>query len=442
MNHANELHPVEKRVHDFIRAHGLLNDNSKVIIGLSGGADSVALTSVLTTLGYKCIAAHCNYHLRGDESNRDESFVKRYTAALGIPLECTDFDVRSYISGLEKSASIEMACRDLRYEWFGKLRLKYGEDAVIAVAHNADDNIETLFLNILRGTGITGLRGMQPVNASGIVRPLLKIYRSEIESYLDNKGLEYVTDSTNLEVEFNRNKLRNLILPVIYRNFPNSRKGISSTIDIISETEEFYKAAIESYRGKYCIDESTCDLASLVNEVPQAHLLLFEWLKALGVTSSQVSDIISSAAQSGRRFSCSAGGYLLINRGKLHYVAASGNISHQIEDYFDIEIRPGNKITPDRSGMIAFFDADLLDPDSLYVRFWHKGDRIKPFGMKGSRKVSDIFSDAKISLEQKSRIPLLMYGEDILWVAGLRASRLFSVTDETRSYIAVRYNSF
>ena len=202
---------VEKRVQEFIRNGQLIADNAGVLVGLSGGADSVALLCMLVRLGYRCYAVHCNFHLRGEESNRDESFATELCHALCVPCEVVHFDTSGYAE--EQRISIEMAARELRYREFERIREAQGLD-VIAVAHHQDDAVETLLLNLIRGAGIKGLTGMHAVNGH-VVRPLLCITRDEVIDYLHQRQQPYVTDSTNLTDEYARNKVRLHLLPMM-----------------------------------------------------------------------------------------------------------------------------------------------------------------------------------------------------------------------------------
>jgi tRNA(Ile)-lysidine synthase len=194
---------IEQRVQTFIHSHGLFTDDSALLVALSGGADSVVLLRLLLRLGYRCHAVHCNFHLRGEESLRDEHFVTELCQALGVPCEVVHFDTTSYAA--QHKLSIEMAARELRYREFERIRHERSLDA-IAVAHHQDDAVETLLLNLIRGAGINGLTGMKVRNGH-VVRPLLSLTRQEIIDYLDRLGQPYVTDSTNLTDEYARNKI-------------------------------------------------------------------------------------------------------------------------------------------------------------------------------------------------------------------------------------------
>ncbi len=410
-----------------------------LVMALSGGADSVALADVLCRLGYKCIAAHCNFHLRGVESNRDQLFVENFCADRGIECIVKHFDVQSYRNKV--NASVEMACRDLRYEWFENLRVDRGAQA-IAVAHHADDNIETVLLNLIRGTGIKGLRGMRVKNGH-IIRPMLYCTRSQVEEYLGAHDIDYVTDSTNRENDYTRNKIRNVLLPLMTSLFPSVKKSIELTARNLSVTESFLDKALEAEFTKYASGPITFDLRKLVetNSLNDAEFILYEWIKRTYASSHltmRVSDIISSVNQSGKIFPTDDG-YYFIDRGILKYEAKHNGVNEVFP--FNVECMDANAYDPEYGDYVACFDGELLQSDlgSLWSRHWQNGDRMQPFGMYGSKKLSDIFSNAKISIADKSRIPLLMCGERILWIPGVRRSSLFPVTPTTTTVVRVTY---
>ena len=227
---------IQQRVIRYIEKEHLFLPDDKLLVALSGGADSVALLRVLHTAGYQCEAAHCNFHLRGEESNRDERFVRQLCQKYGIHLHTIDFNTTQYAT--EKHISIEMAARELRYQWFEKIRKECQAD-VVAVAHHQDDSIETILLNLIRGTGITGLLGIRPRNGT-IVRPLLCINREEIIRYLQNIGQDYVTDSTNLEDEYTRNKIRLNLLPLMQEINPSVKNSLIETSNHLNDVATIY----------------------------------------------------------------------------------------------------------------------------------------------------------------------------------------------------------
>ena len=237
---------IQHRVTQYIEKEGLFSSENKILVALSGGADSVALLCILHTAGYRCEAAHCNFHLRGEESNRDEQFVRQLCEKYKINLHTIDFDTTRYAT--EKHISIEMGARELRYNWFEKTRKDCQAD-VIAVAHHQDDSVETILLNLIRGTGITGLLGIRPRNGV-VVRPLLCINREEIIHYLQSIQQEYVTDSTNLEDEYTRNKIRLNLLPLMQTINPSVKNNLIETCNYLNDVSTLYNKYIEKERAK------------------------------------------------------------------------------------------------------------------------------------------------------------------------------------------------
>ncbi|MDE7024392.1 MAG: tRNA lysidine(34) synthetase TilS [Paramuribaculum sp.] len=423
---------LELSVQHSIDTHQLLaNKTEPVICALSGGADSVALLTALTTLGYNCVAAHCNFHLRGDESMRDQYHAESVAQKLGIRFFLKNVDVESYRQ--THNASVEMACRELRYKWFHELKDSMGAQA-IAVAHNYTDNVETAILNLMRGSGIDGLRGMKLRTDSGIIRPLLMTRREDIENYIFAKGLKYVIDSTNLTTDFQRNKVRHIILPAIAQTTPNGINGITQTIHHVDEQASLYHHMITETITQHMDSEGGLILKCITNH-PFASLLLYEWLKPLGFTKQQAENVINSCNTSGAIFKTSSA--ILINdHGILRQV---DNAPLEKKEFpFHITKHSIEEFNPQKDSRIAYFDASILnEPQKLECRYWQDGDTLAPFGMKGTRKLSDIFTDAKLSLDQKSRVPLLVLGDTILWVGGIRASRHFPVTPQSKQFIKV-----
>lgn len=427
----------EAKISQSINRNQLITESdAPVIVTLSGGADSVALASALVALGYNCVAAHCNFHLRGDESDRDQQHAQDIAKALGIPCYTVHFDVAGQQA--RTGESVEMACRTLRYDYFERLRSEIGAQA-IAVAHHRDDNAETMMLNMLRGTGIAGLTGMEPKRGY-IVRPMLDCTRSEIEQYLHECGLPYVTDSTNLSNDYRRNKIRNRILPSINEEFPDSAESIKSTMDVLREQYRFYNRMISRLATVYRLPSGDIDLQRLVSNEPDAELLIYEWLKEYGINRRQAYDIVTCAGKSGRRFDSHGISYMT-DRGILRTMA---RIS---PDPFDlsrlsVSLTDADGFQPGNDPFTIYLDAESAGSSpAFHIRPWQSGDRIRPFGMTGSRKLSDIFSDAKVPVDIKPLIPVVTLGSDVIWVVGLRASRLHSITPSTRKVLSVTYHA-
>lgn len=288
---------MQAKVEKFIEEEKLLKKNSKVVLGVSGGADSIALLNVLHSAGYKVIVAHCNFHLREDESMRDEQFVKNLCDKYGLTYNSIDFDTIKHAA--DYSMSIEMAARDLRYKWFEELRQKYDAEA-IAVAHHKDDSVETMIMNMIRGTGIKGLTGIQ-AHVGYIIRPFLCVARAEIEEYMQVTGLGHVEDSTNSESIYTRNIVRLDIMPYMERINPSAKQSIFKTMSILKQVEKIYLAYIEDCKKKIRTDDKI-DINKLKKTIePEA--VLFELLADYGFNSATANDVYNSLdTQSGKTF--------------------------------------------------------------------------------------------------------------------------------------------
>ena len=268
---------MKNKILTYINKENLLTRGKKVIVTCSGGADSIFLLHILNKLGYDCIVAHCNFHLRGEESNRDENFVREYCKKENLTLLVEHFDTTKYAT--EKKLSIEMAARELRYNWFENIRKEYNAQA-IAVAHHSDDSIETILLNLLRGTGLKGICGIRPKNGY-IVRPLLCVNRKEIEEYLQNNDTQYITDSTNLENEYTRNKIRNIVMPILREINPQIDSVMLSNAENFTAAESIYQSVIEKEKSSAIsiTDDSYIIDLKVINRFSEPYTLLYECLK-------------------------------------------------------------------------------------------------------------------------------------------------------------------
>ena len=404
-------------------------EEGPVIVALSGGPDSVALLDVLVGLGYSVIAAHCNFHLRGDESNRDMVFATDLCRHMEIVCETISFDVESRrkLTG----ESVEMACRELRYEWFGTLVEKYGASA-LATGHHRDDNIETLILNLLRSSGLRGASAISPASNRRI-SPLLECSRSEITEYLAGRGLSFVTDHTNLENDYSRNKVRNVILPAIESQFPDARQRLADSISHLADDMKLLDEAVIMWRRQYIRPDNTI----VIDEVKRSgapESLMFRLLEPYGFNRCQTDGIITGERSGARYRSDEFEAVVSREIVRLHQIGYNDcDLTPQIVT----ELVDVTDFVPLRDPSAATFDSSILDGDPDWeVRAWRQGDRMKPFGMGGrSKKLSDIFNDAKVDdLTKKSRIVVTRNGE-IVWVAGLRQSDLYRVDDTTRTIV-------
>jgi tRNA(Ile)-lysidine synthase len=435
-----------RKISKYIENHQLLQLNDKIIVGLSGGADSVALLHTLRCLDYSCIAAHCNFHLRGKESDRDETFAREEARKLNIPFYKKDFDTTAYAE--QNRISIEMAARELRYQWFEKLRKElYAQ--VIAVGHHQDDSIETFLLNLIRGTGIRGLSGIHPKNGS-IIRPLLAVNRYEIVQWLAKQKIEYQTDSTNLSDEYTRNFIRLRVLPLLKELNPAINEAILRTSGHLSDLEKLYLTWVENERKQLIDKQKRISIPQLLKSAaPQS--LLYELIKPYGFTSPLSDSIFESLQkQSGKVFDAPDSDYrivkdrnfLLLTTQKqkdnvCYTVNANDTLSHPIHlKTHTEEVNQSSGILKKKT--IAFLDYDQL-AFPLTLRTWNEGDWFIPFGMKGHKKLSDYFSDRKFSRIQKDQTWLLCSGSDIVWIVGERIDERYRIKNTTKMSLIVEY---
>lgn len=434
---------MKYKVEKYIEKHRLLKKESTVLVALSGGADSVALLVVLQKLGYRCEAIHCNFHLRGEESNHDENFTTELCRKLGVNLHIVHFDTAEYakIHGI----SIEMAAREQRYEAFEKQRKLIGAHA-IAVAHHRDDSAETLLLNLIRGTGIRGLRGIQPKNGN-IIRPLLCVGREEIIEYLRWRGEDFVTDSTNLTCDYTRNKIRHEIIPKLEEINPSIKESISATAQRISEAELIYRKAIEEGIKRVKRD-NTIDIGLLRQEIAPA-TLLHEILSPLGFNSAQTNSIYDSMESEGSRLFNTADWTVTKERCRLTIAPK--------KDFEPTDIvLPTEGTAKTAHGILtitqSLFSGDIpkqrniacLDADKLHLpltlRNARNGDRFAPFGMRGTKLVSDYLTDRKKSLaEKQAQLVVTDADGEIVWLVDERPSSRCCINENTKRTICLEW---
>lgn len=433
------------RVEQYIVTNGLLAGGEKIIVGVSGGADSVALLDILHSFGLECVVAHCNFHLRGEESNRDAFFVEELCKKYNLKYERIDFDTEAYAA--INSVSIEMAARELRYNWFEQLRVIHMADK-IAVAHHRDDSVETILLNLVRGTGIRGLTGIAPVNGY-VIRPLLSLSRDEIVEYLKDRRLSFVNDSTNNEDMYARNKIRLNVIPVLEAINPSVKESVNKTAEHLTQVANIYYMYMAQVKANIFADNKI-NISMLVQYLePEA--ILFELLSPYGFNSATVRQIFESViSQSGKIFYSETHellkdrGYLILKK-KDNLKIERYNI-HEDEStlsrpiHLKIERTPVNgDFSIEKNPDIIYIDADKL-AYPLTLRKWRQGDWFMPFGMKGKKKVSDYFSDNKFSLFDKEAAWLLCSGDDIVWIIGHRSDERFKITDETTEVVKIIYS--
>ena len=427
----------------FIERHNLLKHDELNLVALSGGADSVCLLLCLKELGYRIEAVHCNFHLRGDESDRDEKFVIELCKKNGVAIHLTHFDTKTYAS--LHQVSIEMAARQLRYHYFEQLRSDIGAHSV-CVAHHLDDSVETLLLNLVRGTGIEGLTGIKWHNGY-IVRPLLCVRRHDIEQWLKERGQDYVADSTNLVADVQRNQLRLDIIPRLEQMNPGVVNNIVRTAGWMNEVNCVYQDAMRQTLLKIVKDD-TINMDELFSQ-PSPECVLYEWLSPFGFTPATIAAIYTKLTtqelEEGLQWLSPT--HQLVTHDRQLIAAPRpeerptlplpepGNYHYDDLTSFSIKILDSNTISFEAD--VATLDADKIT-FPITIRPVQQGDRFQPFGMKGSKLVSDYLTDAKLSIIEKQRQLVLTNADGrILWLVGRRTDGRFAIRKATRRTLLV-----
>ena len=439
----------------YIEERRLLDKSRLQLVALSGGADSVALLMLLRDLGYRLEAVHCNFQLRGDEADRDEDFCQSLCDELALPLHRAHFDTRAYaqLHGI----SIEMAARQLRYAYFRQLREAIGAEA-ICVAHHRDDSVETILLNLIRGTGIHGLTGMKPrqgdvvrlISASGATEALYtydawgKILSVTDGSDLDGLGRSYVTDSSNLVADVKRNKVRLQILPMIEAINPSFRDTLLTMAAELEGIEQVVDTQLAHYA------EATELSIEAIQQEPSAELALYYFLQPRHFNPSQIRQIADHLAASSGSRGTSPTHELLSDRGRLtiHPLEADAPRPMRIPETGrysyanEVTIRLSRAERDDRFVLPTSPETVALDADKvrfpLIIRRTQPGDRFVPLGMKGGKLVSDFLTDQKKSVWEKRHQVVVCDAEDqILWIVGNRIDHRVRITDSTRRVLLI-----
>ena len=449
------------KVKRYIDKYKLLKPSNLYLVALSGGADSVALLLLLKSVGFNVHAAHCNFHLRGNESDRDEAFCMELCQQLGVELHRAHFDTREYAE-LHK-VSIEMAARELRYKWFEQLCRDIGAEGV-CVAHHRDDSVETVLLNLVRGTGLRGLIGIQPrselMMACGqtpqeqtklvVLRPLLCVSRAEIEAFLEEKGQKHVTDSTNLETDVQRNVIRLEVLPLLRKLNPAVAENIQRTAENLAEAQQVLNAVISSINGNNILNLSDLE------KYGSSEYLVFEWLKKNGFNGDQVRQILDT--ETGKIVSSAMGYDVLKDRGRLiiepalksfkpmripeegTYIFGSSNAEFLgTTENKTLRVRK-KPVYVSKERNIATLDAAIVQ-FPLTVRRVEEGDWMQPYGMKGRKLLSDMMTDLKMTLFEKRRQLVIVDAQGlILWAVGLRIADFVAVSKTTNNVLEISVN--
>lgn len=438
-----------QRFKNYIREEKLFHQKDKLLLAVSGGVDSVALSELCQQVGYDFAIAHCNFQLRETDSERDEKFVRELAGKYKVHFHTMKFDTRAIAS--EKKISTQEAARELRYKWFEETREAEGYQHILT-AHHADDNIETVLMNFFRGTGIKGLRGIEPKHGY-IIRPLLFARRAELEKFLAENTLEHVVDYTNEQDDYTRNYFRNKVIPFIEKSFPEVNENILDNITRFNEVEMLYRQAIDVHKKKlleFKGNEVHIPVLKLKKAEP-LHAIVYEITRDYGFRSQQTDEVIRIMDSESGRYVQSPSHRIIKNRGwliiapnepiesEIIVVDGIGNWQFAIGN-LQIETSPVSGLKHSTSNLLATVDAgEIKFP--LLLRKWKQGDYFYPLGMKKKKKLSRFFIDQKLSKTDKEKIWVIEMNKKIVWIVGHRIDDRFKITDGTKDVLRITFQT-
>ncbi|WP_353126467.1 tRNA lysidine(34) synthetase TilS [Parapedobacter pyrenivorans] len=432
---------VQERLVQYLSEQALCNPHDRILLAVSGGKDSVLMTHLFAEAGYVIGIAHCNFRLRGTESDADETLVYQLAKALGVPFYATAFDTEGYAQ--QHRVSIQMAARELRYEWFETIRTSQDYDYV-AVAQHQNDHVETLLLNLVRGTGLAGLQGIQPKRGR-IIRPLLFLSAEEVGREVRERGLEYRDDASNFSTKYARNKIRLEVIPQLSALNPSLERTIAAEMARFADAYTILQTNVTAIRNKLFTEETVGEwhipIAELISLEPQ-RFLLYELFKPFGFTEAVLGDLARAlSGVSGKQF-LSQSHVLYLDRDEVVLKPCKA-----IPEEMVVIGKPGDRVQwgghcfqsdcssdtgIDTATHVAQFDADLM-VFPLQIRSWQEGDVFCPLGMKGRKKLSDFFVSLKIPVYRKHTVPVVVNGNgDIIWVVPYRLDNRYKITGKTK----------
>lgn len=456
-----------EKFEEYIRQQHLFQPKDKLLLAVSGGVDSVVLCELCKRAGYDFRIAHCNFQLRGEESERDEHFVRALGEKYGVEVLVKKFDTENHAA--ENKLSIQVAARELRYQWFDQL-LKKNKTGIIAdapngkqetrnwllTAHHANDNIETLLMNFFKGTGINGLHGILPKQGN-IIRPLLFAKKAELLAFAETDTLSFVEDSSNDSDKYTRNYFRNRLIPGLQNVFPRVEDNLLHNLERFGEIEQLYQQAVGLAKKKLLEkkgNEIHIPVLKLLKTTP-LHTVMHEIIKDYGFTAHQTSDALALLKSESGRFIQSASHRILKNRNWL-IIAPNETVQSEtilIEEKdkqiefqlgkLSIELLSATNHKPQTINLIAQLDAHKIS-FPLVLRKWKPGDYFYPLGMPnppagrtGKKKLSRFFIDRKLSLTQKEKIWVMEMDKKIIWVVGMRIDDRFKITPATKDMLQI-----
>jgi tRNA(Ile)-lysidine synthase len=434
------------RFTEYIEQNHLFHPSEKILLAVSGGIDSMVMWKLFDDTRFDYSVIHCNFQLRGEDSDKDELMVRRIASERGIKLFVKKFDTREYAS--LTGISIEMAARELRYAWFEEIRMAENIH-FIATAHHLDDLLETFFINLVRKTGIKGLSGFRP-KTGYIIRPMLFTNRNGIVEWATMNDVEFRTDTTNSEIIFQRNYIRHHVIPGLEKLNPAFRNNLTATMANLRDVEQFYMTEVTRQIKKISTGDSQFPeiLISSLLKLPHPRQVLFEWMSKYGFNTATSNQVFESLdGEPGRQF-FSRTHRLVIDRNKLILTPipeSSGQLFYiEKEDleifepiHLTIQTIDINSFEIDPDPGMAFIDLDKLQ-FPLIVRKWKAGEYFQPLGMKGFKKISDFFIDQKLSIPEKEETWIIYSGNKVVWIAGYRIDNRFRISSETTNAICIQ----
>lgn len=435
-----------KKFLEFIKKEKLFSPSHKILLAVSGGVDSTIMCELFHKAGFRFGIVHCNFNLRGQESDGDEIFVKELAAHYDSEFHFEQFETKSYAH--KKGISIQMAARELRYTFFESVRRKFNYD-YIATAHHKSDVMETMLLNLSRGTGISGLHGILP-KRENIIRPLLFASREEIARFAVDNRIPFREDSSNREEKYKRNLVRNKIIPVLKSINPDLENSFYESALRVRDAEKLLLDFVTEFRKKNVSVKKNATHISInaVTSLPGGETILFELLKPFGFTSDVVEQIYESVkSTSGKQFLSPT--HRLI-RDRKNFIVTSlaehSQVSKEIkkipaeinfnEEIISFTVRDRGKFSIPKTSTVCCVDYDKLK-FPLLIRSWREGDSFVPLGMKHKRKVSDFLIDKKIPLHEKEKVKVVESNKEIICLTGLRINDRFKVTEKTKKILVV-----
>lgn len=432
----------------YIQKENLFSHDQKILLATSGGVDSVVMAHLFKQAGLPFAIAHCNFQLRGDESVRDEAFVTTLAATLDVPFFSIRFDTAAYAT--EKRVSIQVAARELRYEWLETTRKASG-CAYTATAHHMQDNVETVLMNICKGTGISGLHGILPRQTT-LVRPLLFTQKKELLTYATENNITYVEDSSNITIKYTRNFFRHQVIPVIQEAYPGVVNNIAAGIERFREAEELYSQSVIRHKKRLLTQKGNTWMIAVLRlqKTVPLHTIAWEIFRDFGCSSAQLPQVLELLHSTSGRLVETATHRIIRDRQWLlittlaeqeaPLIVIEKERTHIVTTDGHLKIKEAGKTVIPTAANIACLDKHAVQYP-LLLRRWKQGDYFYPLGMRKKKKVSRFFIDQKLSLLQKEKMWVLESGKRIVWVVGMRIDDRFKITESTKDMLLLEWST-